>query len=198
MAIIDGYKIRDQYGLHFLTFTIVGWVDIFTRQQCKDIVIDSMQYCVDNKGLHVHAYVIMPSHIHVIWSCKEGFDGLSGIVKDFKKFTSNQILHWVTTNKKESRADWLQVVFKYHAKYNTNNKFFQVWIQNNQPQELLHPKFTRQKLLYIHNNPIEAGIFTEQHHYQYSSAALYMDLGTSIRLSISIIDFGVEGGYVYA
>ena len=81
-----GYNIDDQYGLYFLTFTLVGWVDLFTRKECKDIVIDSLKYCVRNKGLIISAYVLMESHLHIVASAKEKSDGLSAIIRDFKKF----------------------------------------------------------------------------------------------------------------
>ena len=79
----DGYIITDQYAIYFLTFTIVGWVDIFTRKECKDIIVDSLKYCNSNKGLSIHAYVIMSNHIHLIVSAREDSGGLSGIIRDF-------------------------------------------------------------------------------------------------------------------
>ncbi len=74
-----------------MTFTAVGWIDVFTRKVYKDVIIDSLQYCISNKGLVVYAYVIMSNHIHVMMSAKEGFK-LSDIIWDFKKYTSKQII----------------------------------------------------------------------------------------------------------
>ena len=62
------YKIRDNEGLYFVTFTIVGWVDIFIRNVYRECIIESFDYCRVNKGLNIHAYVIMTSHIHAILS----------------------------------------------------------------------------------------------------------------------------------
>jgi len=50
--------------LYYLTFQIVGWVDIFTRKNYRDIVIESFKYCQGNKGLELYAYVIISYHIH--------------------------------------------------------------------------------------------------------------------------------------
>jgi REP element-mobilizing transposase RayT len=60
------YKIRDQYGLNFLTLTICGWVDLFTRAAFRDIVLDSWRYCAEHKGLQVWGFVFMSNHIHLI------------------------------------------------------------------------------------------------------------------------------------
>ena len=63
-----GYQIDNQDGLYFLTFQVIDWVDIFTRQSYRDIIIDSLTYCRQQKGLKVYAYVIMSNHIHAIMS----------------------------------------------------------------------------------------------------------------------------------
>ncbi len=62
----EGYKIRDQATPHFLTFNIMGWIDIFSRKRYKDIIIESFKYCKQNKGLQIAAYVIMTNHVHTI------------------------------------------------------------------------------------------------------------------------------------
>lgn len=90
----NGYQIRNQESIYFMTFQIVDWVDIFTRLDYKEIVIESFQYCIDNKGLELFAYVIMTNHIHVIVNAKPGFS-ISNIIRDFKKYTANQILETI-------------------------------------------------------------------------------------------------------
>jgi REP element-mobilizing transposase RayT len=84
-----GYVITDQYATYFVTFTTVGWVDVFTRKELKEIIIESLKYCQKEKGLIIHAYVIMSNHLHLILRAKEGSAGLSAIIRDFKKYTSN-------------------------------------------------------------------------------------------------------------
>lgn len=85
----DGYKIRDQDAYHFLTFTVVGWIDIFSRQCYRDIIINSFKYCQEHKGLKIGAWVIMSNHIHVIWKAQH--NNLSDVIRDFKTFTSKAI-----------------------------------------------------------------------------------------------------------
>ncbi|HLP04484.1 MAG TPA: hypothetical protein VK152_03545, partial [Paludibacter sp.] len=58
-----GYKIVDQEALHYVTFQIVEWVDLFTRKVYRDIVTDSLKYCQANKGLEIYAFVVMSNHI---------------------------------------------------------------------------------------------------------------------------------------
>ena len=77
-----GYQIRDQQALHYLTIQIVDWIDVFTRQTYRDIILDSLHYCQQNKGLQIFGFVIMPNHIHLIANSPEGY--LSDTIIDLK------------------------------------------------------------------------------------------------------------------
>ncbi|MEM6319605.1 MAG: hypothetical protein AAF960_18170 [Bacteroidota bacterium] len=136
----------------------------------------------------------MSNHIHLMVAAKEGSKGLSAIVGDFKRHTTKQIIKTIKTQP-ESRREWLLMVFAYHAKFNSNNSNYQVWIQHNCPIELISPKWIRQKINYTHQNPVRAGIVSETHHYVYSSASNYRD-GTSI-LPVTIIDMGITDFYIF-
>jgi len=105
----DRYIIRDQNAKHFLTFTVIDWVDVFTRKEFKLEIVDSMNYCVNNKGLIVYGWVIMSNHVHCIWQAKEGYS-LSNIIRDFKKFTAKRIIKMIEHGS-ESRKEWLKITF---------------------------------------------------------------------------------------
>lgn len=171
---MHGHKIINQNHIHFITPTVVGWLDIFTRKVYKDIIIESLRYCIESKGLKVHAYVIMSNHLHLIISAKEGFK-LSDILRDFKKYTASKIIKTVLENPKESRSEWMLRLFKYHAKYNKNNTTYQFWKRDNHPVELVSDEWIAQKLNYIHMNPVKAGIVDRPEEYIYSSARSYND-----------------------
>ena len=133
----SGYKIRDPYGIHFLTFTAVGWIDVFTRKETKQILIDSFKYCIENKGLVLYAYVIMTNHVHIIARAEKSTSGLSDIIRDFKKFTSKAIIKWVTEVIKRAEKNgciWyfsttpniIQIIasFKYGCRTTDQKKLF--------------------------------------------------------------------------
>jgi putative transposase len=77
------YSILDQQGINFLTCTVVGWIDIFTRPVYKEIVTNSFEFCRQKKGLLLHGYVLMPNHLHLIASAGPG-GNLSNIIRDSK------------------------------------------------------------------------------------------------------------------
>ena len=170
---MGGYKIVNQNAVHFLTFTVVGWVDVFARKQYKEIITESLSHCQKHKGLIVYAYVIMSNHMHIIAEVKAPY-ALSDTIRDFKKYTSKEIIKQIIESSTESRQEWMIRLFKYYAKYNKNNTNYQFWKRDNHPIELSSPKWFLQKLDYIHLNPVRAGIVNQTEDYIYSSASNYI------------------------
>lgn len=165
------YKIGNQNGLYYLTFATVGWIDVFTRKSYKDVIVESLSYCQKEKGLEIYSWVLMSNHIHMVARAKDGNE-LSAILRDFKKHTSKQIIKKIK-EEPESRREWLLYLFKRAGEQNSKKQTYQLWRNDNHPIELYKPETTRQKLNYIHNNPVEAGIVVRPEEYVYSSAKNY-------------------------
>jgi len=166
------YKVYDNQIPHFVTSTVVGWVDALSRDQYKDIICKSLLFCKDEKGLLLHAYVIMPNHVHFIISATPG-NVIGNIMRDFKKFTSKRITAAIENNPHESRKKWMLNMFAYAGKNNNSNEEYQFWQQEYHPIALDTPEKTRQRLNYLHENPVRAGIVWLPEHYKYSSAIDY-------------------------
>lgn len=167
----SGYKIRNKEGIHFVTFAVVEWVDVFTRRDYRDILLDSIRYCQKEKGMILHAWCFMSNHIHLVIAAKVQHP--SDILRDFKKYTSKQLLKAIAEHPAESRKEWMLSIFNKAGQSNSRNSRFQFWRQDNQPKEVFTERFTKQKLDYIHNNPVEAGIVEKAEEYVYSSAKDY-------------------------
>ncbi len=165
----DSYQIKNQQGLYFLTFQVVGWADIFTRKIYKDIIIDSFKFCKNNKQLKIHAYVIMSNHVHCILSTE---NNLSDIVRDLKKHTSKQILKEID-EQNESRKEWLKMIFTYHGKYNNRIENYQFWTHENHAVELTNNDMIDSRINYIHQNPVRAGIVANDFDYLVAPQILY-------------------------
>lgn len=172
----SAYKVSDQYSAYFLTFQIVGWVDLFTRKDYRDIVIDNLKYCQKNKGLYLYAYVIMSNHIHMMVQNVNG--DMSGFIRDFKSYTSMKFIEFIVHGN-ESRKDWLKVVFAYHGKLKSGQEY-QIWTHENHAELVYSQKFIEQKVNYIHDNPVKNGIVEKPEDYLYSSARNYAGLESLI------------------
>lgn len=167
------YKIRDQHGLNFMTCSMVGWVDLFSRQVYRDMVLESWRYCQQHKGLQIHAYTIMTNHLHMIASCREP-NQLEAVMRDWKRFTARSILDYLqNTRMVESRREWLLYLFSYFAAQKKDKQTHQLWQHDNHPIELYSKKVIEQKLRYIHLNAVRAGLVEVPEHWLYSSAPFY-------------------------
>ena len=181
------YKILDQNGLNYLTFTMVEWIDLFTRPVYKDIIVESLAFCQREKALRVHAFVIMSNHVHAILST-ESEAGLSSIINSFKSFTAKAFLQYLKGDKNpESRREWLLNHFAFNARKNKTKSQYQIWQSSNHPVLLYSPKVIRQKVSYIHNNPVVLGIVEHAEDYVYSSASNYARDGEGV-LIVDVLD----------
>lgn len=177
------YKYLEPTGLHYITATTVGWVDIFSRQVYRDILIESLKYCQEYKGLHICAYVIMTNHLHLVAYTDKL--PLGEVIGSFKKHTAKQVLREVG-EARESRREWLLRLLAFFGKQ--KGQAHQVWQHDNHPVALWSQKVTGQKVDYIHLNPVRAGFVQSPEHWRYSSAGAYAGLSGPQVLEVEVID----------
>jgi REP element-mobilizing transposase RayT len=155
------YQIKDQGAVHFVTFTVHQWADVFTRPAYIDILIENLSYCQKEKGLEIFAWVIMTNHCHLIIRARN--ENLSDVIRDFKKFTAKTIYKAIETNHQESRKNWLLQVLSYEDK-------IWFWEESYHGEEIYTQAFFDSKMDYIHQNPVRAGIVEKEEEYLNSSA----------------------------
>lgn len=164
----DGWQIKDLDGKYFVTFTVVGWADLFIRKSYKDVLVEHFKHYRGRFGLKVHAYVIMSNHVHAILSCKD-YD-LRKVIGWWKLYTAKKIFPMVL-NENESRRNWLIQLFE--GEKSNRNKGFQIWQNGSHPIHLYSESWIKQKLNYIHQNPVKEGIVAKGEYFLYSSAGAY-------------------------
>ena len=172
------YKFHNPEGVYFVSFAVQAWVDVFTRNEYKNILIENLDYCQKHKGLEIFAWCIMTNHIHLIIRSEEGYL-LPDILRDYKKFTSKAIIKAISENYSESRKEWLLEQFK-------TSEGYRFWRTNNKPIELWSNAVINQKLNYIHQNLVEEGLVFRAADYVYSSACDYA--GEKGLLNVIVID----------
>ncbi len=165
------YKFGEKSGAYFISFATVNWIDVFTRDIYFSCITESLDFCRENKGMELYGYYIMPSHIHLIF--RSALNDPSGLIRDFKGFTSKKMLQLIEDNPQESRKDWMLWMFSRAGIKNSNNVNKQFWQQHNQPIEIWSLKVFEQKLNYIHQNPVLTGFVTDPIDWKYSSARNY-------------------------
>ncbi|GAB5417943.1 MAG: transposase [Crocinitomicaceae bacterium] len=159
---------------YFLTLTVVGWIDVFTRESHKEVIIESLRYCIENKGLNVYCYCLMSNHLHMIVSADEPHQ-LKYVIRDFKKFSAKRILKQIE-EQPESRREWMLREFKQAGAKSSKHQKYKFWKVGSHAIELYNERFTWIKINYIHKNPVKDGYVTRAEHWKYSSARNYLGM----------------------
>lgn len=167
----EKYKFLNPDAIYSTTSTIVDWIDLFTRKEYCEIVADSLRYCQRHKGLVIHGWCLMPSHLHLIVS-RRGKPLLPEILRDFKSYTNEKLIGCMG-HINESRKDWLLRHFSEAAKDIKRVAHYKIWQDGNHPIELSTNEMIEQRIHYTHFNPVEAGIVSEPEYYIWSSAIDY-------------------------
>lgn len=149
----------------FFTATIYEWNHLLADDNHKEIIIDSLRFLVSNNRIELNAFVIMSNHIHLIWQPLFGFK-LSDIQASFMKFTAQQLKRSLTKNNVEALSSF---------KVNKYDREYQIWKREPMSVELISEDLFKQKLEYIHYNPVKAGLCQVPEDYYYSSAKFYQD-----------------------
>ncbi|WP_317047436.1 transposase [Sinomicrobium soli] len=147
------YKFRNPEGLYFVSFAVVEWLDVFTRKQYKNILLDSLSFCQKQKGMEIIAWCIMTNHVHLVFRSVKG-QHPALLLGDFKRFTSKAVVKAIQNNPRESRKEFLLEQFKKVAEKSSNVDSHQFWRHDNKPIELWSNKVIQEKVSYVHNNPV--------------------------------------------
>jgi len=166
------YKFYDPDGVYFVSFAVIEWLDVFTRNEYKNILVENLEYCQNHKGLEIFAWCIMTNHVHLIFR-SAGDQKPELLLGDYKRFTSKAIVNAIIDNPKESRKDFLLEQFLKAGSKSSNVNKYQFWRHDNNPIELWSNKVIDEKISYIHQNPVEEGLVFRPEDYLYSSAVDY-------------------------
>ena len=148
----DGYTITQQDTPHFVTLTVLHWIPVFTRPQTVEIILDSLRFLMQ-EGLKVHAYVVLENHLHLILQSSQ----LDKDIARLKSFTARKLLDYLA----------------FYKKAHKNDRTYQFWQEGVHPELIQSDSIMRQKIDYIHHNPVKRGYVDLAEHWRYSSARNY-------------------------
>lgn len=159
------YVVTEPDQPHFLTCTVVGWLAIFSRPALVEIVLDSWRYLRANQGLRLYGYVILENHLHFVAQAPE----LGECVSRFKSFTARQIIDRLEQQGATNILDQLRAAKLAHK----SDREFQLWQEGSHAELVCNEAVMREKLDYIHQNPVKRGYIDHPEHWRYSSARDY-------------------------
>lgn len=176
------YKATTTGDCYFMTITVVDWIDLFTRLQQKYVITDALKYCQKHKGLELYAYCLMPSHLHLLAKATDGMI-MSDIIRDFKKFTSKQIVKTIDEYP-ESRREWLFERFAKACQHLKRPQQYKVWQDGYHAELAYSNSFIKEKINYIHNNPVNDKIVENAEDYIFSSARNYASQESEVEVIV--------------
>ena len=178
VAMSRNYKFHNKSGLYFVSFATVNWIDVFTRQVYFDVLAESISYCRKEKGMVL--LLFYAKSVHFIF--RSANEQPMELLRDFKRHTSKKVIEAIENNPQESRKEWLLWMFKRAGKKNATTSKYQFWQHHNKPIELWSEKVIKQKIDYIHNNPVVSGFVTKTEDWKYSSARNYQEDTTVLEI----------------
>ena len=168
----NSYRVfTDKHYAYFVTWTVVDWLPIFSESRYRQIVLDSLNHLRTNKHTQLNAFVVMSTHIHAILWPNDGIN-LSDVTRDFKRYTSREI------SREAQRQDRKELLLSFSNARKENRaqdvSTYQVWQEGSHPEAIFTEKFARQKMDYIHLNPVRAEMVKTADEWPYSSARAYL------------------------
>jgi len=171
------YRIHNDEMPYFHTCTILEWLPVFTRPPAAQIILDALRFMQEQRGQMLYAYVIMENHLHFIAAGK----GQKTAIDNFKSFTARQILDYLQERGETRLLHWLHE----YREDQRSDRSHQLWQAGTHPQELQNEAMMRQKLEYIHLNPVRRGYVDRPEDWRYSSARNYAGLEALLPVSLA-------------
>jgi putative transposase len=162
------YQIADQGYPYFLTCTVVDWLPVFARPSAVDVVLDSFRFLQRERAVKLYAYVVMENHLHFIGQSNR----MKEWVSRFKSFTARQIIDRLHEEGAVGLLDQLARAKKAHK----TDREYQFWQEGSHPECISNEAIMKQKVGYIHWNPVRRGYVDAPEHWRYSSARNYAGL----------------------
>ena len=174
------HSIHDPTHLYFVTASVVEWIPLFKYPKYTEIILNSLSWMQKEKRLLLFAFVIMPTHAHVI--IKPEKETIGEVVQQFGSFTAHEILKKA---REDGKTDWLKTFEQ--EKRDPRHKH-SIW-QDIQAKNIFSMEVLEQKLEYIHQNPIAKDwkLAADREDYAYSSAGYY-DYGRKPIIEITDIN----------
>jgi putative transposase len=170
------YKIIDTGKIYFITATTIEWLPVFTRKPYFEVLLDSFNYSRTNKGLKIYAYVIMDNHFHL--TCQG--DNLGKIIKEIKSHTAREIVKLA----EQENKTWLLNQLSFYKLKHKVDSIHQVWQEGNHPKQISSEEMLRQKMDYLHHNPVRAGLADKPEDWPYSSARNWAGLPGTLEIDL--------------
>jgi putative transposase len=168
MHTMERYKITDDANIYFVTFSVLYFLPIFVSEKICRIITNSLNFCHNRKQLRINAYVIMPTHMHMIVFDRDFDNGrLAATISSFRQFTGRRLIGYFN--------HWMPAIFgQVMSTTRRTDRQNQFWQQGKHPVGVTNPEMWRRIFDYIHENPRRKGLVTDPAAWRFSSAGHWL------------------------
>jgi len=170
-------NVGEKHDLCFVTTTIEDFIPIFTIPDNARIIVSNLAFYRKRHGFLLHAYVVMPEHIHILLQLMGRID-LQRLMASFKRYTAKQLLQWC---REQDKRDWLETFARRGA---VDGEDYSVWQRSFRSVPISGEQDALVKMEYIHGNPVRKGLVEYSQDWTYSSAAAYEGGSGPIRVDL--------------
>ncbi len=161
-------RIRTEGSVFYITTNISNRLRIFSSPSFIIKILDSLNFYRYQFKCRLCGYVIIADHLHLLIYPVGESSVVSDFMRDFKRFTSGRISRQAEL---EGKTEWVAVFQESGEETKRAEK--KVWQDSFWEQSVYTDKFMREKLNYIHMNPVRAGLVDEPSKYPYASYRNY-------------------------
>ena len=167
--------------MYFFTATINSWQNLLNNNDVKKIITDSLSWLSKANRASVHGFVVMPNHIHLLWTINNHYQ-VNKVENTLLKFTGHEFKKYLVSKNSELLKNYIST---------QNDRAYHFWERRARTIEIKSKKIAIQKLNYIHNNPIQEKwkLVSLPEDYQFSSAKYYFGLDSEFDFIVHYNDF---------
>ncbi len=163
------YLITELDKPYFMTCTVMEWLPVFTRPETVQIILDCWQYQREHEGLKLYGFVVLENHLHFIAQAPR----LDKCINSFKSFTARKLIDYLKAHHIEQLLTRLSFAKRAHK----FDREYQFWQEGGHAEMVFNEDIMREKLKYIHENPVKRGYVNKAEYWRCSSASNYEGLG---------------------
>jgi REP element-mobilizing transposase RayT len=161
------FKSHEPNMFHYATSVCYKRVPVFRSERACELFVEALAETRRRNPFKLVGYVIMPDHAQLIVNALSR--DISVLMGRIKSTSARAILDWLRESShvaslKKLALDIPQRKGHTHA----------VWLKDFSSIDLWSPKFIRQKLNYIHLNPVRAGLCEHPAEWKWSSYRAYL------------------------
>lgn len=151
------------HGIEFFTATCLKWQMLLRPDDRKDILMNSLKFMVRDNRIWLYGFVIMPNHIHLMWRRQDAWVEKS-TEQMFLKYTAQQIKFRLIDSQAAELEDYRST---------QRDRRYHFWERRPYKATMYNRMVAKQKIEYMHNNQVKAGLCNLPEDYKYSSARFY-------------------------